>query len=302
MSNAVLVVARQELRAARTNRLAMLLLGIFISMVLVSGFIGWATHRTVMDVYNEAVHEGATSAPNPFSYQPPLELVKNTVIYVILIGALSAILLGVQSSLGDRKAGVVDMLFSRPLTTRQYVAGKLLGIQCLTGFILVAAGLISWVGILLIRSQALSLTDTVSLAGFFLLSWLFLLPFTALGLIFGANSRRETTALLIPILVWVLLVFVVPQLGTAEHPVSLLNPVSAAPVSQGPFFTFNHSVLQPVSITDHFKHASEGLLHFGEADSSHWSDWLALGVIAAVSYFSAAFLIKRGSMRKRLYE
>ncbi len=302
MSNAVLVIARHELRAARTNRLAMLLLGIFIGMVLVSGFIGWTTHRTVLAVYNEAVREGATSAPNPFSYQPPLGLIKNTVIYVILIGALSAILLGVQSSLGDRKAGVVDMLFSRPLTTRQYVAGKLLGIQFLTGLILVVVGLISWVGILLIRSQALSFADTASLAGFFLLSWLFLLPFAALGLISGANSRRETTALLIPILVWVLLAFVVPQLGTAEHPVSLLNPVPAASVSQGPFFIFNRSVLQPVSMTDHFKYASEGLLHFGEADRSHWSDWLSLGVIAAISCLSATFLIKRESMRKRLYE
>src|SRR5665811_164572 len=171
MSNPILVIARQELRAARTNRLSVLLLAIFIGMVLVSGFIGWATHHTVTQVYEESLQQGITSAPNPFSGQMPLELIQNSVIYVILIGALAAIVLGVHSSLDDRKAGAIDLIFSRPLSTRQYVSGKLLGLQTITGAALLIAAITSWAIIFLIRSEMLSLSVTLSLIEFFFLAW-----------------------------------------------------------------------------------------------------------------------------------
>ncbi len=303
MTGVILAVARQEVRTARTNRLAMLLIGIFIGMVIVSGFIGWATHHTISSVYREALREGATSAPDPLSAQQPLDLIRNTVIYVILIGALSAILLGVRSTEGDRKAGVVDLIFSRPVTSRQYATGKLLGIQLLTGFILMIAALVSWMVMLLISGRGLSLADTGDLMLFFVLAWLFLFPFSALGFILGAISRRETSALLVPILVWALLVFVIPQLGTAEHPVSLLNPVLARPVSQGPFFALSRRVLQPVSVTDRFRSAGAGLLRIDGADTqSHILDWLSLAGIAAGSCAAAMFIARREIMRRPFLE
>ncbi len=303
MRGPVLTIARQELRIAGTNRLAMLLSGIFLGMVLISGFIGWASHHTVTSVYGEALREGAASGPNPFSTQQPLDLIRNTVIYTILIGALSAILVGVQSAMHDRKAGVVDLLFSRPVTTRQYVAGKFLGMQYLLALILAAAGLLSWGTALFIRGAMLSPADTGALAAFFLLAWLFLVPFNMLGFIFGAGSRRETSALLAPILVWVLLVFVLPQLGTAAHPVSLLNPVPAQPASQGSFFAFNHRILQPVSPADRFKGASAGLLGFSPG-GKHFEtfDWTTLAIIAAAGFIAALLLIRSGRMRKPVRE
>lgn len=302
MNRAIWIVARQDLRMARTNRLAIIMLGIFIGMVLVSGFIGWAAHHNVSSIYNEALREGVTAAPNPFLNQPPLELIKNTVIYVVLIGALMAILLGEQSSFSDRKARVVDLLFARPLTTRQYVFGKLLGIQILTGVVLLVAGLISWLTIWLISGGVLTATDTASLLGFFLLAWIFLLPFSALGFYFGASSRRETAALLVPILLWGLFVFVVPQLGTAEHPASLLNPVPSQSVSQGPFFTFNREVLQTVSVTDQFKNASAAILHYGDTGRTAFYDWLSLAVIAIATVVLAVAVINRDAMRRQLNE
>ena len=302
MKKPVAIIAAQELRVARTSRLAMLLLAIFVGMVLLSGFIGWAAHRTVTGVYDEVLRQGATSAPNPFASQNPLELMKNTVIYVILIGALLAVLLGVQSSLGDRKAGVVDLLFSRPLTIRQYVMGKLLGMQLLMAMVLVGAGVISWVTILLAGGRTLNFSETLSLAGFLLIAWMFLLPFNCLGLLFGAGSRRESSALLMPILAWVLLTFMLPQLGTAEHPVALLNPVVSQPAAQGTFFEINRVVLKPISLTDRFKDLSASLLHLGDGAASPWFDLLMLAAAGLLGCCAAIFLVKRKGLRRRLYE
>jgi len=295
-------IALQELRIARTNRMAMLLLAIFAGMMLLSGFIGWTAHRTVTAVYEEILREGATAAPNPFSSQNPLDLMQNTVIYVILIGALLAIILGVHSGLGDRKAGVIDLIFSRPLTKSQYVMGKLLGMQLLMAMIMVFAGLVSWTVVLLVAGKALNFTETLSLAGFLVSAWLFLLPFNCLGLVFGAGARRESSALLMPILAWVFLTFVMPQLGTAEHPVALLNPVAAQPAAQGDFFQINRAALQPLSLTDRFKDLSAILLHLGDGGSSLKLDLLMLGTAGLLGCGAAIYLVKRDSLRGRLYE
>lgn len=300
--NPVLAIAFQELRLARTNRLAMLLLAIFVGMVLLSGFIGWATHQTVTDVYNETVREGATSAPNPFSSQEPLELMKNTVIYVVLIGTLLAIVLGVQSGLADRKAGVIDMIFSRQLRGRQYVIGKLLGMQFLMAMIIACAGAISWAAILLISGRALDTAEALSLAGFLMLAWLFLLPFNCIGLACGSVGRRESGALLAPMLAWVILTFVMPQLGTAEHPVALLNPVAAQPTAPGSFFDINRTVLKPLSLTERFKDLSSSLLHLGGGGASPWLDLFMLAAAGLLGCLTALYMVKRDALRRPLYE
>src|SRR6202011_2729170 len=108
---------KQELLCARRERLPQILLVIFLAMVALSNFIGWATNHTVTNVYNQAVKQSLTTAPNPFTGVSPLFYARNTVVYIVLIGALLAIVLGVQSMLRDRKAKVTDLLLSRPVST-----------------------------------------------------------------------------------------------------------------------------------------------------------------------------------------
>ena len=86
------------------------------------------THTTVTSVYNEALREGATTQPNPFLSVPQLDPVKNVVVYIALIGALFAILVGVQSMLRERKSRVLNLILSRPIGMRSYVLAKFLGI------------------------------------------------------------------------------------------------------------------------------------------------------------------------------
>src|SRR3979411_273154 len=119
---------RQELLSAKRERLPQIFLALFLAMVAVSSFIGWATNHTVTNVYNKAVKQSITKAANPFTGVSPLYYARNTVIYIVLIGALLAIVLGVQSMLRDRKARVTDLLLSRPLNTPLYLGAKLTGL------------------------------------------------------------------------------------------------------------------------------------------------------------------------------
>jgi ABC-2 type transport system permease protein len=157
---------------------------------------------------------------------------------------------------------VLDLVFSRPIGKRSYTLARFVGIAAWLGVIIVIAGVLTWASLWIVQSAAPSLADVGHLATFFVVSWLFLLPFTALGMMSGMYAKQETTAMLLPILVWVLFTFVVPQLGTAEEPISFLNPVPAQPASQGVFFEINRQVLQPLSFTDHYKELSSAALQY----------------------------------------
>lgn len=297
--SAITAVVRQELRTARRERLPMILLAVFFVLIAAATFIGWMTHTTVTSVYNEALREGATSQPNPFLLVAPLDSVKNIVIYISLIGALLAIVMGVQSALRDRKAKVLGMVLSRPLHRRAYAAAKLSGIMLWLAGVLGVAALMTWVSVWIVRGQPVPLGQVGQLMLFFFVSWCFLLPFAAIGLWSGMSSRQETTALLLPILIWALIMFIVPQLGTAAEPISFLNPVPAQVASTGPFFSFNQHFLQPLSYIDHYKAVSSVVLQYTDASSLavQLSEAIGLALATTAAYiFVSPRMIRSGEL------
>lgn len=300
--NVVLTVIRQEIRAAFRERLAIALLLVFLGMTLVSAAIGWSSHNTVMSVYDQTVLELGRDVPNPFANVSALEVIKNSIIYVVLIGALLAVVAGVRAGVRDRKSRVTDLILSRPVGARSYMAGKLMGVQAWLGIVLVAALAVSWLSVWVISRSPLGVADTGALIGFFALAWVFLLPFSAMGLIAGSRSRHESTALLVPILIWVAITFAIPQLGTAQNPTALLNPVPSAISTADLFFKVNHALFQPISMTEHFKHLSGVIMQLRDITSTAWEgDILSVALVAAFSV-GVLLLTGRSSMRRPLYE
>lgn len=295
-------VIKQELVSAKREKLPQLLLVVFLMMTTVSSFIGWSTHKTVSSVYNEALAQGVTTAPSPFSGISPLYYARNTVIYVVLIGALLAIIMGVTAQLRDRKARTTDLLLSRPIDTWAYLSAKLSGLGTLLAGIVGISAVISWLSIVVITGGVLPLGDTGRLLGFYMLSWVFLMPFVILGMLSGIHAKRETTALLVPIIIWSCLVFVLPQLGTAEHPTALLNPVPAVSTSSGLFFKINQKIFSPLSITEHFKALSGSILNDSQSNNS--SPIVAVASMVGSLALSGGLLArtKRGTLRGELYE
>jgi ABC-2 type transport system permease protein len=292
--------ARHELRSTHRERLPQALLVVFLGMVAASSFIGWLTHRTVTQVWEETRADGLTQAANPFTDVSALYYAANVVIYVVLIGALLAIALGATSSLRGRTSGTLDLVLSRPVDTRAYLAGKLAGTAGWLGVVVVVAAVVNWLSIAVILGGVLGVEDTLRLAGFYGLAWLFLLAFLLLGLLSGIYSRRETTALLVPIAAWSVLAFVLPQLGTAARPVSLLNPVAAAP-AEGGVFDVIHSLFGPLSLTEQFKTASGVLLGDDRVQGS--ATGALLSIVLALLVGGALLLsTPRGRLRRGLDE
>jgi ABC-2 type transport system permease protein len=276
------------------------LLVVFLGMVTVSSLIGWISNQTVTQVYEKVRDAGLTAADNPFANVSPLSYARNIVIYTVVIGALLGIVLGVASALRDRKARVMDVVLSRPVNVPVHLTARLTGIGVWLALVLLAALAMSWTTISVIQGAPLGADDSVRLLAFFGVAWLFLEVWVVLGMLSGLYASRETTALLVPILVWSVITFVAPQLGTAALPVSLMNPVPAIPVEGGPFATI-HALVGPFALGEDVKTAGGVLLR---NDSVTGDPVLAVLGIAIALGIGVAVLAgtPRGRLRPHLIE
>ena len=269
-------------------------------MVSLSNFIGWLTNKNVTSIYRKVKDQGLTAVANPFDNVSALYYLRNTVIYIVLVGALLAIVLGVASIIRYRKARTADLILVRPVDTRSYLLGKLAGVAAWLAMILGLVTVISWISIAFIIRRPLTAADTARLVFFFAMSLLFLIAFVLLGMICALYSSRETSALLLPIAIWSVITFVLPQLGTADHPVSLLNPVPAI-ANQGGAFSILNSIFSPFSITEQYKKVSSWIL--GNTDFVG-NPTVSLTILVMVFLVGSLTLLstKRDRLRRELYE
>lgn len=286
----------QELLCTARERLPQLLLAVFVGMIGASAFIGSSARSSVSGVYREVLAQGLTTAPNPFDALSPLYYARNTVIYIVLIGALLAIVIGVRSTLRDRQARTLDLVLSRDVRTSFYLGAKLTGLAVFLLLLLAASAVINIGCISLVTGRPLSMNDAGRIVGLYALAWLFMLPFAALGMVAGIRSRSAATALLIPIVVWSVVVFILPLLGTAAHPVSLLNPVASPVAEQSGFFALTASITTPLSLGEQFKHAGSLILADPQATGTLTGSILALATFAVVGVI-AVVMTRRARMR-----
>lgn len=266
MFEQVLIVAANEIRVLMREKTFLLLLSVFLTMTLFSVFIGWSTKTTVLGIYNASLillkQSGTTYLPsNPFVSIPALALFRNMIIYVFLIGALTSIVIGHRSFIRERKSRVVQLLFTKPVSKTGFIAGKIVGILAALLLIMLVVFFISLLSSLFIPGQQLTQQEIIRLGLFYLLSLMYMLIFAMMGLLFAIILPTESLALLAPIIIWVVVTFIFPELTTGQNPVALLNPTNitqAAP--QGAFFTLMHTVLTPFSIEQHYTGLAQPLL------------------------------------------
>lgn len=290
-----------EVRSAGRERLPQLLIAIFVGMVAASAFIGSAAKATVTEVYNAAAGQGLTHAPNPFQNLPPLYYARNAVIYIILIGSLLAIVIGVQSTMRDRRAGTVDLVMSRDVSPAAYLGAKLAGTSTGLLAVLACTALISIAGISAATGSIPSPEQNMRIMALFGVAWLFLVPFVSLGMLSGVHAASYTSALLVPIVTWSIVIFVLPLLGTAVHPVSLLNPVTAPAAPQTGLFAYTATLTGPMSVGEQFKHVTALILQDPQATGT-----LGAGITIILVFLTAGTAAlaatARSSLRKELHD
>ena len=118
------LIARQSARFVLREKTVALLSGMFVALVLISAWLGWSATSTVNRIYLDAAAflqaAGQPVPTNPVLDISPLSLMRNMSVYVALIGALSAIVIGNRLIGPDRKAGVLPLIGIRLLRRNAY--------------------------------------------------------------------------------------------------------------------------------------------------------------------------------------
>jgi ABC-type transport system involved in multi-copper enzyme maturation permease subunit len=291
-------VAVQQVLSLRRQRILTVLFVSFVAMTALAGFIGWSSHNTIIRVYDQAVKllaaSDKTAPPNPFGLKPPLSLLSNMAIYIPLIGALLAIVVGHLAMAGDQTNGLGRMIFTRRISRTSYVAGKVLAVAAVLAVMLVVSLAVAVASLVLVNSRAPSAGELARLLGFYGLSWLYLMVFALIGMVAVLLTRRRSLGLLSALGVWLVVTFAFPQLTSGLRPVASLNPINDAVSTSQPFFQLTAKA-RPVSIGEEYKQAAGRILQTapGELVSRTAERILPLLVALAALAALTVLLVKR---------
>ncbi len=290
----ITTIAGHELRLLVRQRTFLAMLGVLGVMTALAGVLGWSSHRTIVQVYDQAVillaSQGKPAPPNPFTLKPSLSLLSNMVVYIPLIGALLALIVGHHALADDQTGGVGRLVFSRPLDRRIYVAGKVAAATAVLGAVMVASFAIS-AAALLIVNRRIGTGDLSRLAGFFIVSWLYLVVFALIGMVAVIINRRNSLGLLTATGAWLVITFIVPQFTSGLTPSASLNPTTAPASTSQAFFRATARV-RPYSIAEQYKEASAHILATSQSTESVWHTALRISpIVGAVLVLTIALVV-----------
>jgi ABC-type transport system involved in multi-copper enzyme maturation permease subunit len=266
MTSKIDIVAKNEFKTLFKENTFTVLLIIFILMTIFSTYIGWSAKNTIINVYQETVKELSLKGikeipPNPFTGIPDLSILKNMIVYVFLIGSLLALVIGNNAFIRDRRSGVLRIIFSKFISKQTYIFGKIVGIFETLLFVVFISFLLSLFSAVLISGHFLTPIEILKLSEFYAISLVYLLIFSMVGLYFAIDSDGESIALLIPVIIWVIITFVIPQITSSLVPTALLNPTNIQAVTpHSNFFHILQIVIRPFSISESYKEISGILL------------------------------------------
>ena len=284
------VIARQQLLSLRRQQTFLAFLAVFLLMTALAGVIGWSSHRTIVGVYAAAVTvlaaDGQPAPPDPFTSVPTLSLLSNMTIYIPLIGALLALVLGHLAVADEQSTGIGRLVFSRPLSRTGYIIGKLLGVGLALGAVMAAATIASFAALIVANGRVPSVPDVGRLVLFSVLSLGYLLLFALVGMLTTLLSRRRSVGLLAAVSVWLVVTFVLPQFTSGLRPTASLNPISD-PVSSSLAFFQITARARPLSVSEIYKDVSAQILALGPGRPASTTLAAVVPVVAIVLALAA---------------
>jgi len=265
----IATIASHQVLSLRRQRVFLAMLATLLTMTALAGVLGWSSHQTIVRVYDEAVKllasTGKPAPPNPFLLKPTLSLLSNMVVYIPLIGALLALIVGHLSIVDDETNGTGRLVFSRQVSRTSYVLGKIVSAATVLAVVLTASLGVS-VAALLVVNRAIAGADLGRLVMFYGLSWLYLMVFALIGMVTVLMTRRRSIALLSAMGAWLVITFVIPQFTSGLRPTQSLNPITDPASTSQTFFKVT-SKFRPYSIVEQYKQASGRILHTAPAES-----------------------------------
>ncbi len=215
-------IAAKDIRDALRDRFIVIVtafLGLAATVALMTGAIALrgdvATYEAAKATLL-AIGKAADAIKAPEFY--PLRLLRGAIEQIEIIGAAIAILIGYRSAASERGRQTLALIFTRPLSRWQFVAGKALaGLGLLAGGLALVLGGLTLV-LQLMSGIGLTADDLLRITIVWAVATAYTACFFLLGFLLTLHMRQPSHALLVAFAVWLLLVLIAPQIGDTLDP------------------------------------------------------------------------------------
>jgi ABC-2 type transport system permease protein len=211
----VATLARHEIRAATRSRILVVLLGILVTVTTVSVLIAAIDYRSQVADYQSYVASAtaggvARIAPSPLR---PLSLLRSSIEYLEIIGAVIAITLGYLGVARERANRTLTLLRSRPVTAGEQALGSLLGALAILATLVVVTMAVGVTTTGLVGNDWINGAQALKLLLATAAGVLYMTVFYCVGAATTAWSRTAVIGLMIALGIWLVVVMILPQLG-----------------------------------------------------------------------------------------
>ena len=263
MPNIIITIARKELSSLWRERIFLYAVGIFITMSILSTLIGWSSQHTVITVYEYASWLIRSLGQIPpvlqLQWDNSLLIVKNMIIYNSLIATLVAIIMGYYIGMSDRIAHVTKLIFTRPIVRYQIFFWKIGALFSSLLILTILSYCITLISLFLF--WGISWVSIFQIGWFYGLSLIYILGFWFAGIWLSFLARDGGSALLYALILWIIIIFVLPEVSSALSPTNSLNPVlpDTNLIKDG-ILPLLHAYTFPFSVSEHYKNISLELI------------------------------------------
>jgi len=319
MSSPTLIIFRKEMRDALRSRLVLLLvLGLGV-IAIVSVIVGAAAYHTkVLDYqhYLEALKQaGGTPSAAPLYFA--LQLLRGAVEYLEVIGAIIAIVLGYAIVAKEKNRGTLRLLVSRPVSDTAVAVGKLLALAAIWLIVVVALGVVIVVSIRLVGGTFLSSSELTRLAISLGFAWVYLFMWSALAMGLAGLFRQLSSALVVGLIAWLVVVLIIPQIGDTMDPdnqvpgglfaaLQVDKPHEKAVMAHFGTYESTRNTLESSSVSKRFERASFAFLGVKDRYNQRSLGYIATGMrtnimwLTIATFLASVFAITQTRKRKLL--
>ncbi len=219
---ALLTIAQKEYTDALKNVLFLALLSFLFLLVAISLLVTAFHFQSQVAQYNTAIAQlhimGQTGAVLEKPQYYPLQMLRGTIEYLEIIGAIIGIILGYLSISKEKGNNTMQLLLSRPITKVAFIGGKIIGNSLLLLSILGLILLFIIFAISGIGHVVFSTTEFSKLFLAFLFSYVYLTFFFCISMLLSLFFKSLPNALIVSFVIWLLIVLIIPQIGDTMDP------------------------------------------------------------------------------------
>jgi ABC-type transport system involved in multi-copper enzyme maturation permease subunit len=216
------IIAHKEIRDARRTNLFVVLTGFLILAALVSLTVSSIALKAEYASYLESKALLLSLGKSVADLVPPaffpLKLLRGFIEHVEIIGAVLGIVLGYRAAAVERGNSTFALLFTRPLSQFQFLAGKATGnVALIVAGVFITFG-IGALALAMLSGVGLGFNDLTRIALVAGVASLYVTCFFLLGFIFALCFTSLPSALMAAFAVWMTLVLIAPQIGDTMDP------------------------------------------------------------------------------------